>query len=1845
MDGRMDILEAKIEALVNVLKLNIEASKATATSRLNKSHQDTPIEDGRTLQPSSQQPNANERNPSSQQPNAAKEPSPTSTAESQPPVQSIRRQTMELPPKLTHYKEKILSYRIYDHKSKTYREFDPDLLFPQNSLSIDDDTTRHILDVCSRPASLNPLCHVPTNISHADSVLRATLQTATEYATRAIDAQRGQSTGDYIDIHTVRRYLQTAKRNNINHPLVLGQALASAISKHKSTQRVWSHMRTNMEDDCGVIIPTLHILDIYQTAATQVAVPGTAAVNVRITKFRKCFQGSQSALSYVNTKLTLLRDVAVLFIRGNESPDNALVISTVYSSLNTVLQGANANLKAEMQRDRLHKGTLPWTEFCERDYSSILSFIDRLSANLTKFARNVDEETSYRRQHRKQDDIDLGRQQRRRPGASTRSSTDAYQTSNKRSDTRANQSGQRRKGIWVTKADLNSPCKHPRCLSAIKKGDFGPHNVGGIAQCSHFCGQKLQGHDCPNEGINDAQGRHLYRKSCQAAMRKRKAKSTATADTTSSSSAAKTPDRAAVNLVSLADNQSTNPYQLPAGSAAFRVVRATDEDHTEETPLALYLDSAAEIMVIKPVPFGSICHLVEQCGEITVTSLAGSTVMPMYEFIWHADTDKYVKVKCIVHEFNCPGDGLFPAKLFSEGGLSITASSSSEFVNRDIIFAEDTTSAQSLRQCSVFMTTTSDKEPLDAIPPAFPAPNSLAPTCRNHGEILTEFLQLHREGRVTVSVLEDLLDRAQTDHPHTFDAAEAIQELLMIERAAGELDTTNSELYHRFLEKLLHLRDINVPTPALVDAHAKALTLFEEYRRFITSKDKFGTLNTTPAMQRLVHTIDVDDTVKAASTRAIPMAPHIKAIFRQWHRKMVEANKISPATEEEQRRMKFLAHHIPILKPGAMPPFGLTDYRFVLNIGPAGIAIMKAPDFAFPTKDDWRHLALGCKVFSVIDFQKFFPSIPADYNALFLHPLDGKLWKYNVVVQGDRTAPWAAHRVIMDMFADLIEAGKVLVHMDDLVLATETVEEHLELLEHIFKKCREYGLNINQKKSTFCQPSARVVGLILHEHGVEPDMLRYSKIFRWPTPRSRKEVRAFVGFMLYFNSFVKNCSVLLAPLQDMLNSESKFKWTAEMNAAFDTLKAELISASVLKHIDYSKTMHINVDTATSNGIGAVLYQEDDDGKLHPIAFASRRLNKHERNYSPTDAELVGVYWAVTRAFSSIIHGSRIVIHSDHANLRDHINIDKASSARRKRWCYYLGDYNIVSIVHEKGKTFTDADTLSRLRMLPEVTVAAVSTEPESPRFTTAFLREHQAKDTFCKAIMGVLNNPDASTSTTNKHHATRCRINNGILEYRDFIPHRGEHHYVVVAPESIRKDIINRYHHTPHGHMGSRRAELTIRASWWWPNMISDVRQARKECQLCNTTSASGNLLKQGTLSTWQPLTLAHEMAIDLYDVADFGGSRRANKIALVCVYTFPRFPVIVPIPSKSADVVATALFNVMVDHGFVKIIRHDAGSEFEGSVKSMCEHFGIAIIKTARKAPHSNGAAERVNEAFKTELRRFRQTHPEDDWELAIPEVHFKLRSVPNQSTGFTPYELMGHTTPTPSGAPVDDLIHSVYDMSTNDVSVEHVRLWNNKLIDRRAQALANDIAARDKRLIEMNKHRKPLQFELNDWIRVKSPASAKTALQVSDPLKVIEIEADKQRYKVQDQSTGRSKWVTIAEMVQSTAPVDQSTTATARSNTGPAAVLIMDRDLNQVKIAEHHDDMGKDNPPRRRYANKRPSGSRTQQRWVTTAMVSTNYEVLEHFNFEKRDDGALVVPMWVCKRHPQTSLLKPVR
>ena len=829
-------------------------------------------------------------------------------------------------------------------------------------------------------------------------------------------------------------------------------------------------------------------------------------------------------------------------------------------------------------------------------------------------------------------------------------------------------------------------------------------------------------------------------------------------------------------------------------------------------------------------------------------------------------------------------------------------------------------------------------------------------------------------------------------------------------------------------------------------------------------------------------------------------------------------------------------------------------------------------------------------------------------------------------------------------------------HVDDCLIATNTVEEHLDVLKTLFQKLVEYGLKINAK-SIFVRPMVKFLGMLVHQEGVEPDLLRYNAVLLWPVPRTRVQVRKFVGFIQYFHKYIANCSQLLEPLHAIVNGKGRFQWSEAAQTAFDEVRAKLVNCSYLHHIDYETTKHIRVDAATGHGVGCALYQENEEGELVPLMFASRRFSDAEKNYGAGDAEMCAVYWAVTQAFHDIVQHAPIVIHTDHLNNVQILTSPTAnSSKRRQRWAFYLGDYNIVEVRHVPGKDLIDADTLSRIDHIPsgatmetetsigEMMAALQEIETRNngnrPTMTKKQIREAQNQDPLCDSIKKAIL---AGTTTTNKHdhYARRCDIQDGILKIRDILKQREESRWVIVAPEAIRNTIIDAFHNHPLGHRGIAQTALAIRSAWWWPNQIGDVKNRLSDgCDICTIAKNRGNPHKQGTMSSIQPIHPAQLLAIDIYAVADTEGPPSDYPYALTGVYGFSRYPFIVPIKTKNTEEIVQELEWIFASHGVPNILMHDRGKEFEAEVKLLCESLGVTELKTAPKSPHSNGNVERLHRELEAELVRFRaatRTQSPLVWTRYVPAILIKLRSTINKSTKFSPYELMGAKSPILTGT-VPELEDTQYDFTMEFGTDQQWENWIKRLQEKRAVALTNDIESRDRRVEEMNSNRPATAFQVGDWVRITMQNRNKTSAQVSEPYQVIEVPEEGQTYRVQNPRNGRTRPVGITEMTKTTAPTTAqvNTTAAGQHQNIPVALAeISNGDTTTYEVIEYSSN-AKAAQKFKQYKNTRPHSQASMAKWVKTSVTISNPKVIDEFHLTWNPTSkTYVIPRVVRQRN----------
>ena len=270
--------------------------------------------------------------------------------------------------------------------------------------------------------------------------------------------------------------------------------------------------------------------------------------------------------------------------------------------------------------------------------------------------------------------------------------------------------------------------------------------------------------------------------------------------------------------------------------------------------------------------------------------------------------------------------------------------------------------------------------------------------------------------------------------------------------------------------------------------------------------------------------------------------------------------------------------------------------------------------------------------------------------------------------------------------------GEAINFFDDILIASETWEKHVQDVHSILKKLSEGGFTIKPSKVYTGFQKLEFLGHLIGQGCLRPTQDKIDNILKLGKPRTKKQVRSLLGTMGYYKKFVPAYSSLTAPMSTLLAGRQKgpIMWTEECDVALKKIQDVLSSGPILKLPDLLKTFTVRTD-ASGAGVGGVLLQEHD-GLLHPVAFASRKLLDRETRYSTIERECLGIVWTLTR-FQRYLWGKEFHLETDHRPLQ-YLTSASYKNPRIMRWSLALQEfrYSIKALPGEKNVL---ADIMSR----------------------------------------------------------------------------------------------------------------------------------------------------------------------------------------------------------------------------------------------------------------------------------------------------------------------------------------------------------------------------------------------------------------------------------------------------------------------------------------------------------------------------------------------------------------------
>ena len=202
-----------------------------------------------------------------------------------------------------------------------------------------------------------------------------------------------------------------------------------------------------------------------------------------------------------------------------------------------------------------------------------------------------------------------------------------------------------------------------------------------------------------------------------------------------------------------------------------------------------------------------------------------------------------------------------------------------------------------------------------------------------------------------------------------------------------------------------------------------------------------------------------------------------------------------------------------------------------------------------------------------------------------------------------------------------------MVYIDDILVIGETFQDHVENLQKVFARLCATGLSLKPQKCSFVKQEVTYLGYVVSSDGISPDSAKVAAVREFPQPSDLKTLRSFLGLASYYRRFIPQFSVVASPLHALTRKNAAYVWDPVCQRAFEHLKELLTAAPVLAFPDFSREFMLETD-ASGAGLGAVLAQKQEEGLVRPIAYASRTLQPHEKNYGVTELEALGTVWAV-----------------------------------------------------------------------------------------------------------------------------------------------------------------------------------------------------------------------------------------------------------------------------------------------------------------------------------------------------------------------------------------------------------------------------------------------------------------------------------------------------------------------------------------------------------------------------------------------------------------------------------------
>lgn len=782
-----------------------------------------------------------------------------------------------------------------------------------------------------------------------------------------------------------------------------------------------------------------------------------------------------------------------------------------------------------------------------------------------------------------------------------------------------------------------------------------------------------------------------------------------------------------------------------------------------------------------------------------------------------------------------------------------------------------------------------------------------------------------------------------------------------------------------------------------------------------------------------------------------------------------------------------------------------------------------------------------CQYFTTLDLASGFYQVemnPDDISKTAFNVEHGH-FEFLRMAMGLKNSPSTFQRV-MDNVLRGLQNEICLVYLDDIIVFSTSLQEHMTNLEKVFNRLRESNFKIQMDKSEFLQLETAYLGHIISREGIKPNPDKIAAIQKYPLPKTNKEIKQFLGLLGYYRKFIPDFARITKPMTKCLKKSKKITLDSEYVDCFEKCKKLLTNDPILQYPDFRKDFVLTTD-ASNVALGAVLSQ-GPIGSDKPICYASRTLNDSELNYSTIEKELLAIVWA-TKYFRLYLYGRKFKILTDHRPLQWAVNM-KEPNSKLTRWRLKLSEYDF-KIEHKPGKANTNADALSRVEInneeiesfLSEIdslvvqqsqsrrsgsSTATAHTSVENPILEIPITDEPLNKfhRQICFTIVGDIKRRTTATKPFDTHTRTLIQVSessleqdvvNAIKEYVNpkvktalkITPTLGMYAILPIIQNQFKsssmnlvlakteledvkeylrqQEIIKHYHDGKTNHRGINECYLALSRRYYWPKMKDEITKYINECTVCGQTKYDRNPVRP-QFNIVPPATKPFEIVhMDLF-------TAQSEKY-LTFVDSFSKYGQAYHLRDGTAVSILQGLLTYCTHHGLPLTIVTDNGTEFTNQMfAEFTRLHKINHHRTLANSPNDNGIIERFHSTLLEHLRILRLKQKNEPTVNQMPYAILAYNSSVHSFTKCRPHDIVrGHFDPRdPLDIDLTEHLMQQYIVTHREQMKTVYELINQ-----------STTADRTNMMNKINKNREPeVEYEPHQQVFVKNPFAARQKL-----------------------------------------------------------------------------------------------------------------------------------------------------